>query len=150
MSGGDPCENLNKAGVDQPVGLVAWRMIDGKGRGVVATHDCPAGTELERSPVIVVPDRDLIRRESDLTVFDQYLLYWSDDPARAAAMGAGLLMIYNHSRAPNVEFRTGPDPETMSVVALRNIAAGEELVYDYDTPLWFAERGTVETVEADR
>jgi SET domain-containing protein len=27
----------------------------------------------------------------------------------------------------------------MSMVALRDIAAGEELTYDYGVPLWFAE-----------
>jgi uncharacterized protein len=134
-------ENAHRLPRVHPVGLVDWRMIDGKGRGVVAVRDCPAGTELERSPVIIVPDHDLLDRGSDLTVFDQYLLYWSDEPGKAVAMGGGMLMIYNHSRAPNIEFHTGPEPETMSVIALRDIAAGEELTYDYDVPLWFAEAG---------
>jgi SET domain-containing protein len=113
-------------------------MIEGKGRGVVAVRACAAGTELERSPVIVVPDRDLLEREDDITVFDQYLLYWSDEPGKTVAMGGGMLMIYNHSDDPNIEFQTGPEPETMSVIALRDIAAGEELTYDYDVPLWFS------------
>jgi SET domain-containing protein len=79
-----------------PVGLVTWRAIPGKRRGVVAVRDCAAGTELERS-----------------------------------------LVIYNHSSNPNVELEDGPDPDTMSVIALRDIKAGEELTYDYDTDLWF-------------
>jgi SET domain-containing protein len=54
-------------------------------------------------------------------------------------MGCGLLMIYNHSSTPNVEFCDGPEPETMSVVAIRDIAAGDELMYDYGVPLWFAD-----------
>jgi SET domain-containing protein len=98
---------------------------------------CPAGTELERSPVIVVPEADLLVRVGDRTVLDQYLLYWSDEPGRECVMGGGLLMFYNHSDRPNVEFRTGPEPETMSVVALRDVAAGEELTYDYGITLWF-------------
>ena len=121
----------------RPIGLVVWQMIPGKGRGVVAVRDCAGGAELERSPVIIVPDEDLIEHEKTLTVFDQYLLYWSDEPGKNVAMGAGLLMIYNHSDSPNVEFRDGPEPESMSVVALRDIVAGEELTYDYDVPLWF-------------
>ena len=124
------------AGV-HPVGLVDWRMIEGKGRGVVALHACAAGTELERSPVIPVPDEDLLERTDGMTVFDQYLLLWDEKPGRTVAMGSGMLMIYNHSANPNVEFQTGPEPETMSVFALRDIAAGEELTYDYDVPLWF-------------
>lgn len=52
-------------------------------------------------------------------------------------MGGGFLMFYNHGDEPNVEFEDGPEPETISVIALRDIAAGEELTYDYDIELWF-------------
>lgn len=123
--------------VPAPTTLVGWRYIPGKGRGIVALRDYLAGTELERSPVIIVPDADLLKRPSCPTVFDQYLLYWSDEPGRELVMGGGFLMFYNHSDRPNIELRTGPDPDTMSVVALRDIAAGEELVYDYGIELWF-------------
>lgn len=123
---------------EPPIGRVRCEYRPGKGRGVVATSAFRAGVEVERSPVIIVPDTDLIDRAPDLTVFDQYLLYWSDDPGEENAMGCGLLMIYNHSRQPNIELCTGPDRETMSVVTLRDVAAGEELCYDYDIDLWFA------------
>jgi SET domain-containing protein len=126
-----------KSASARPRGLVDWHMTADKGRGVVAVHACSAGTVLECSPIITVPDVDLLNREGALTVFDQYLLYWSDDPSRSVAMGGGLLMFYNHSSDPNIEFQSGPEPESMCVVALRDIAAGEELVYDYDVPLWF-------------
>lgn len=120
-----------------PQGLVTWQTIPGKGRGVVATRDCPAGTELERAPVVIVPDFDILQRDAPRTVPDQYLLYWSDEEGREHALGGGLLMFYNHSSQPNVELRDGPEPETMSVFALRDIRAGEELVYDYGIDLWF-------------
>ena len=120
-----------------PYGLVTWRLLPGKGRGVVARVSCTAGTELERSPVIIVPDEDLLDLDHRDTVPDHYLLYWSDEPGRELAMGCGLLMIYNHSTDPNVEFTDGPEPETMSVIALRDIVAGEELTYDYGVDLWF-------------
>lgn len=121
----------------RPFGFVDWRVIEGKGRGVIATRPCGAGVEVERAPVVAVPASDLLVRRDGRTVPDQYLLYWSDEPGRELAMGFGLLMLYNHSRQPNVEFHTGPEPDTMSVLALRDIAAGEELTYDYDVPLWF-------------
>jgi len=124
---------------EPPYGLVTWRRLAGKGRGVVSRVDCSAGTELERSPVIVVPDEDLLDLEHRDTVPDHYLLYWSDDPRQELAMGCGLLMLYNHSGTPNVEFTDGPEPETMSVIALRDIRAGEELTYDYGVELWFEE-----------
>ena len=120
-----------------PCGRVTWRHVAGKGRGVVAVGRWPAGAELERSPVIVVPLADLIQRPERPTVPEQYLLYWSDDPGRECAMGGGLLMFYNHSATPNVEFQDGPGSETMSVIALREIADDEELTYDYGVPLWF-------------
>ena len=120
-----------------PVGLVDWRAIPGKGRGVVALRDCAAGTELERAPAIVVPRAELLVRPDAPTVFDRYLLYWSDEPRRELAMVGGLVMFYNHSDDPNIELRDGPDADTLSVVALRAVRAGEELVYDYDTELWF-------------
>ena len=117
--------------------LVACRAIRGKGRGVVALEDCAAGAEVERSPVIPVPGAELPDIPGHHTVFDQYLLYWSDEPGAEVAMGCGLLMIYNHSSNPNIEFHTGPDPLTMSVITSRPVKAGEELMYDYDCELWF-------------
>jgi len=125
---------------EPPVGLVTWRHIPGKKRGVVATRDCAAGTELERSLVIPVPERDLVEREDPITVHEEYLLYWSDEPDREVVMGCGLLMIYNHSSDPNIELVDGPDADTMSVIALRDIKAGEELMYDYGVELWFEPR----------
>jgi SET domain-containing protein len=104
---------------------------------VVALRDAPAGTELERAPVIVVPKRDLLQRPHPGTVFDRYLLYWSDEPGRELAMVGGLVMFYNHSARPNIEMHDGPEPESISVIALRDVAAGDELVYDYDVELWF-------------
>ncbi len=126
-------------GSDRPHGLVTWGAIAGKGRGVIARIDCAKGTEVERAPVIVVPADDLLDPGHRDTVPDHYLLYWSDEAQREMAMGCGLLMIYNHSASPNVEFDDGPEPETMSVIALRDIAAGEELMYDYGVPLWFRD-----------
>ena len=116
---------------------VACAPVGSKGRGVIALEDVPAGAEVERAPVIPVPASELLEVEGHHTVFDQYLLYWSDEPGAEVAMGCGLLMIYNHSSNPNVEFHTGPDPLTMSVITTRAVKAGEELVYDYDVELWF-------------
>ena len=124
-----------------PSRLVAWRMIPGKGRGVVAMRDCPAGTEVERAPVIPVPRAEVFRRPGAPTTLEQYLLAWEEgEPGRELALGCGLLMVYNHSAEPNVELRDGPEPETMSVVTLRDVAEGEELVYDYGVELWFPAR----------
>ena len=131
-------DDTTAAATERPCARVTWRPAPGKGRGIFALRDFPAGTEIERSPVIVVPEDEMIHRPEQPTVFEQYLLYWSDEPGRELVMGGGFLMFYNHSHDPNIEFRTGPDPETMSVYTLRDVAAGEELTYDYDVELWFS------------
>ncbi len=132
-SAAKPVEHASEA----PTSLVGWRNVTGKGRGVVALRDCVVGTELERAPIVVVPDDDIVHRDDGHTVLDQYLLYWSDEEGREHALGGGLLMFYNHSTTPNVELRDGPEPDTMSVFAARDIRAGEELLYNYDIELWF-------------
>lgn len=49
----------------------------------------------------------------------------TDDGGWDGIDGTGVLRFLNHSRAPNVEF-DGPD-----LYALREIAVGEELLFDY-------------------
>jgi hypothetical protein len=66
-----PLPTAAEPSTEPPVGLVTWRAIPGKGRGVVAVKDCDAGTELERSIVIFVPERDLVEREEPPTIHDQ-------------------------------------------------------------------------------
>ena len=136
--------HMEEQSLTRPLGFIDWAAIPGKGRGVIARVACAAGTEIERSPVIIVPEADLLDRDDPLTVEDQYLMYWSDEPGRELAMGAGLLMFYNHSDTPNVELEEGPEPLTMSVFALRDIAPGEELMYDYGVPLWFEQSPSAE------
>ncbi len=126
----------SRSAVDDYRSRVTFRAVPGKGRGVVVAEDCDAGVEVERAPVILIPGNELPEFEH-LSVFDQYLLYWSDERGAELAMGCGLLMIYNHSSNPNVELQDGPDPLTMSVVTTRPVKAGEELMYDYDVELWF-------------
>ena len=126
-----------RALIPRPTALVDWKLDERRGRCVIAAVACVAGTEVERSPVIIVPETDMLTRDAGLTVFEQYLLYWSEEKGRELVMGGGLLMFYNHSDDPNIEFETGPEPETMSVITLRDVEAGEELTYDYGVPLWF-------------
>ena len=115
----------------------ALQPIDRALLGVAGGVQVAAFVILLRAPVIVVPLGDLLHRPVPQTVPDQYLLYWSDEPGRELVMGGGLLMFYNHADDPNIEFRDGPDPETMSVFTVRAVRAGEELAYDYGVPLWF-------------
>lgn len=129
------------AGSDpQPLALrrdtVGFREIPGKGRGVIALRKVGAGEVVEEVPAIIIPKKDLpVPLEG--TVFDRYLLYWSDEPGREFAIAGGLLMLYNHSYQPNVKLRDGSHPETFAVEALRDIEPGEEITFNYNCELWF-------------
>jgi hypothetical protein len=50
---------------------IGIRTFAGKGRGVVAQRDIPAGTVIERCPVLIIPDRD--RARTDPTVVFTYV-----------------------------------------------------------------------------
>ncbi len=113
--------------------------IEGKGRGVVATAQIAAGEVVERSPVLPIALAD-----SECPALNDYSMAWGEaeercEPGTECAVGLGYLMIYNHSARPNLTIRRHFDTNEMSMVALRDIAAGEELTYDYGVPLWFAE-----------
>jgi len=111
--------------------------IPGKGRGVVATQAIAKGETVERSPVLPIALRD-----SECPALNDYCMAWGEaldtcEPGTECCVGLGYLMLYNHSAAPNLTIRRHFDVNEMSMVALRDIAAGEELTYDYDVPLWF-------------
>ncbi|GJM38130.1 MAG: hypothetical protein DHS20C19_14970 [Acidimicrobiales bacterium] len=65
--------------------------------------------------------------EGDPADADGTYVLWveTDDGGWDGIDGTGVLRFLNHSRTPNVEF-DGPE-----LYALRDIAAGEELLFDY-------------------
>jgi hypothetical protein len=112
--------------------------IPGKGRGVVATAAIAKGETVERSPVLPIALKD-----SECPALNDYSMAWGETedtcaPGTECCVGLGYLMLYNHAAAPNLTIRRHFDASEMSMVALRDIAAGEELTYDYGVPLWFA------------
>jgi SET domain-containing protein len=113
--------------------------IPGKGRGVVATAPIAKGETVERSPVLPIALKD-----SECPALADYSMAWGEaedscEPGTECCVGLGYLMIYNHASKPNITIRRHFDVNEMSMVALRDIAAGEELAYDYDVPLWFTD-----------
>jgi hypothetical protein len=111
--------------------------LPGKGRGVVATAAIASGETVERSPVLPIALKD-----SECPALNDYSMAWGEAlescaPGTECCVGLGYLMLYNHSAVPNLTIRRHFDANEMSMVALRDIAAGEELTYDYGVPLWF-------------
>jgi uncharacterized protein len=114
----------------------------GKGRGVVACRPIREGETIERPPVIVIPASDVAKiRETRLK---GYYFEWGDD-YRQGAIALGYGSLYNHSYSPNARYEFGDDEECLAFIALRDIAAGEEITINYNNlgesashPLHFA------------
>ncbi len=118
---------------------IAYRTISSKGRGVIAIRPIPAGDMVERSPVIPIALADSV-----CPGLNDYSLAWGEDvpgfeAGKECAIGLGYLSLYNHSATPNVRLERHYDANEISIMALRDIALGEELTFDYGVPLWFAE-----------
>ena len=117
---------------------IAWRRIEGRGRGVIATKPIAAGEECECSPVL-----PLALADSECPGLTHYSLAWGEDApepleeGKECAIGLGYLCLYNHSDSPNITFDHHYDRDEISVRATRDIAAGEELTLNYGVPLWF-------------
>ena len=124
---------------------LALRVADlgGRGRGVVAAQPIRAGELVERSPVILVPAED--RRAVDASNAGNYIFVWEhgstgEDVYRQdgrAAVVLGYASLVNHSNDPNCRFIRYIEGLALDVIALRDIAAGEELTFDYGMTLWF-------------
>jgi SET domain-containing protein len=114
-------------------GLLKLVPIDGKGRGVVTTRAIKRGRLVEASPVIKMKKRDRLDRS---TVLSHYPFEWNQPPyVQAFPLGfAGLL---NHSDTPNCKIESDIKGEVLCTYALRDIAAGEELVWNYGIDPWF-------------
>ncbi|MEJ1969624.1 MAG: SET domain-containing protein-lysine N-methyltransferase [Rhizomicrobium sp.] len=118
---------------------IAVVRIEGKGRGVVAAQPIAAGELIERSPVL-----PLALKDSECPGLNDYGMAWEENfdnptPGRECCIGLGYLSIYNHGAPPNATLDHHYDSDEISVIALRDIAPGEEITYDYVVPLWFPE-----------
>lgn len=114
-------------------GLLELVPIKGKGRGVVTTRAIKKEALVEAGPVIRMKKADRLDRS---TVLSHYPFEWDDKPyVQAFPLGfAGLL---NHSDTPNCRIEADIEGEVLCIYALRDIAAGEELVWNYGIDPWF-------------
>lgn len=107
--------------------LVLVRVDPVKGRCVVAARDIAKGTRVLADPIIFVPRHE--SKFTDETVLRRYLFEWNDDADLCVVLGLGSLL--NHDDSANVTLVSNFEEQTMEFYALADIAAGEELVYDY-------------------
>lgn len=126
-------------------GRTHLRVVDlgRRGRGVVAMEAIARGALVERAPVIIVPETD--RVAVDASAVGNYIFMWEHDSVGEdiysqqgrAALVLGLASLVNHSPDPNCKFTRHIDAMALDVIALRDIAAGEEITFNYGMTLWF-------------
>jgi SET domain-containing protein len=109
--------------------------IDGKGRGVVAAAAIKAGEILEIAPVIPLKAGEAPPRGS---ILYDYPFRWNDPPY-VEAIALGVLSVCNHSTAPNCDIDIFIDRKLVQLNAIRDIAVGEELTFDYGVPPWWEQ-----------
>lgn len=116
----------------------------GRGRGVFARRRFAPGETIEVCPVIALSEADA--RKLDDTKLNEYYFGWGTD-GKQAGIVLGYGSIYNHSFAANAVHHKNAADGTMSVVALREIAAGVEIFIHYETgkdgdrqAMWFEVR----------
>ena len=110
------------------------------GRGVFTSEPIQAGTIVEISPVIVMTGED--RKWIDKTLLHDYIFEWGNNKSQCC-MALGYVPLYNHSYHSNCEYEMDFDSNTISIHAVHDIKAGEELLINYNgrwddaKPVWF-------------
>jgi hypothetical protein len=111
----------------QSCSQLAVRSVPGKGRCVFATRDIPKGALVLADPVIFVPGDE--SEYTDQTVIGRYVFQWNEEDDLCVVLGLGSLI--NHGLPENVSLVSNYEQMTMEFYALKDIKAGDELVYDY-------------------
>lgn len=124
--------------IAEPPSLIEIRRVDNRGRGgrgVFARRDIPAGTLIERAPVLVLRADQIFPTDGSVGAAPQltwYVFDWraeaDDEDYVAVALGYGSL--YNHRILANARWeRVGAD--LIEFTAHRDIPAGREVTINY-------------------
>lgn len=120
---------------------IAVRPAGDKGVGLFATMPIAAGEVLTRDFAVVL-DEAACDAIAPTIVDGYYFAHPEDDTAGLLVLGPSALC--NHDDAPNADTITAHDDVlgwTVSLVAARPIAPGEEVTRRYACPLWFEPTG---------
>lgn len=117
---------------------IGWRDTGSeKGRGVFALEDIPKGCVIETAAVVPVGTHNI---PEDGGAPDGYLLEWDPETeGEEHCLALGYIMLYNHDREANVHLENDYDEMTITTIALRDIRAGEEILWNYACDIWFDE-----------
>jgi len=118
-------------------GPIAVRRLPGKGRGVLATRAVAEGELLATDPCLMIPAEDCAMLERT-SLHGHYFAHPDNDGEGCIVFGP--ISLVNHDAAPNCRLEWVEDWRagwTVSLLARRPLAAGEELTIDYACELWF-------------
>jgi len=100
-----------------------------KGRGVFTTSPIKKGDVVEKFPTVILDEQDAkYVWESSKTLL-HYVFYM--ERFKQTVIMLGYASLYNHSTIPNCEIEYDNAAE-MRIEALRDIEAGEELMFNYN------------------
>ena len=108
------------------------------GRGLFALALIAAGVVIDRACTVEIGADQSKPLDQMRPIGDYYFAHPED--SRAGLMAFGLMSFCNHAEAANADLRFTKSPAlgwVADLVALRPIAAGEEITYRYKCPLWF-------------
>ena len=111
-----------------------------RGRGIFAARRIECGALIDSAPVVVVPREQMVHLDN--TLLGDYYFTWGEGKKEAAIL-LGRCSLCNHSYEPNARFVLVPEQRAIEFIALREIAAGEEITINYNgdpacqNPLWF-------------
>ena len=113
------------------------RRVPGKGCGVFATRDLAEGEVLEEAHVLILTAEQTERLEE--TPLGEHYFHWEgeEDERWLGAVALGLVSLVNHSTNANAGVWQDYERNLLILEALRPIAAGEEILIDYEVELWF-------------
>lgn len=99
------------------------------GLGVFCRNAIKKGELIERAPLILleIADKDYLRHT---TLYHYYFLV--EHNRTPAALGLGYSSLYNHSYTANARYKVSVSNQCLDIIAVRSIAAGEEVTLNYN------------------
>jgi SET domain-containing protein len=118
--------------------------VEKKGRGVFRSVPVAAGELIELCPMLIF-SRDDFEKMKFTFIINYCFLY--NQAEKVAGLATGFGSLYNHSTPANAFHKINKEEKSVSIFAVRDIAAHEEICINYhgeynsEATIWFTSRG---------
>jgi SET domain-containing protein len=122
-----------------------FKETEEKGRGVFSTREIAATVVIEKCPVIFITSAVEINLIACTSLLNYAFRWITGDDIITIALGYGSL--YNHSSDNNAFYKMNGQENSIDIIALKTIKAGEEITINYvasgskNAKKWFEDRG---------